>query len=147
MTDPCPDCRAARALCDDCRAVLTARAALTPRDQARDAEAFLASFTAALETLTDHYLARTEQAEQDARDAVAQARARELDLLLVALRHDAPVPPLASRGLETIRQLWARSAAYVPAQPNSARWRLLLSVYPPARLLHPHLRRSPPQPP
>jgi len=135
VTDPCFDCHAARALCDDCRAVLTARAALTPRDQARDVEAFLASFTTALEALTDHYLARTEQAEQEARDAITQARARELDLLLVALRHDAPVPPLASKGLETIRQLWAASASYVPAMSRRERWALLVEVYPPAGVL------------
>lgn len=141
MTDPCPDCRAARALCDDCHAVLTARAALTPQDQARDIQAFLASFTTALESLTDHYLARTEQAEQDARDAVTQAKARELDLLLVALRHDAPVPELSSPALNKIAHLWTASARRNLPRPD--RWRLLLSVYPPARLLHPYLRQPP----
>ncbi len=142
MTDPCPDCHAARALCDDCRAVLTARAALTPRDQARDVAAFLGAWTTALESLTDHYLARAEQAEQDARDAATQAKARELDLLLVALRHDAPIPELASPALNTIATLWHRSLTYNLPRPH--RWRLLLSAYPPARLLHPYLRQPPP---
>lgn len=128
MIDPCPDCHASRALCDDCRATLTARAALTTRDQARDVEAFLGAWTAALAMVAEHYM-------QDARDAHARATARELDLLLVALRHDAPIPPLASKGLETIRQLWARSATYQPHLTRRERWALLVSVYPPARAL------------
>lgn len=121
--------------CPECRAVCEAAFAIAPVRHAEDARVAVQSFTTALEALTDHYLARTEQAEQDARDAVAQARARELDLLLVALRHDAPVPPLASKGLDTIRQLWARSAAYVPVMSRRERWALLVEVYPPAGVL------------
>lgn len=135
MTGPCPDCHAARALCDDCRATLTARAALTPRDQARDVEAFMASWTAALAMVAEHLRERTKQAEQDARDAYTRAQARELDLLLVALRTDAPVPPLASPGLDAVRQLWARSATYVPPLSRRERWALLCEALPEAARL------------
>lgn len=121
--------------CPECRAVCDAAFAIAPVRHAEDARATVQAITFALGALTDHYLARTEQAEQDARDAHARATARELDLLLVALRTDAPVPAFASRGLETIRQLWAASATYRPAMSRQARWALLAEVYPPAGVL------------
>ena len=108
---------------------------LVERDRARDTRAALACVAQAAELLSDHYRQRTERAEQEADDARASAQARELDLLLVALRHDAPVPPLASPGLDAVRRLWERSATYRPALLRRERWALLCEVLPEAARL------------
>ena len=121
--------------CPECRRVCEAAFEVAPVRYAEDERATVRAIGDALEAMGGHYRQRTEQAEQEADDARASAQARELDLLLVALRHDAPVPPLASPGLDAVRRLWERSATYRPALLRRERWALLCEVLPEAARL------------
>ena len=122
--------------CAECRRVCEAAFEVAPVRYAEDAQAALRAIAQAAELMSGGpFRSRMLEAEQAADDARATAQARELDLLLVALRHDAPIPPLASPGLDAVRRLWERSATYRPALLRRERWALLCEVLPEAARL------------